>query len=140
MWPPVVISSRTVSCPTTRSFSDAVSVTPSVVARGRAAMSNGMVFTLSSGSCATLAQLPLRPSRRRERVLPLSRRYPMGYRVAVVGATGNVGREMLSILEELSFPVDKIHAIASRKSIGIDVGWKDGIIKCEDVEQFDFSR
>jgi aspartate-semialdehyde dehydrogenase len=64
----------------------------------------------------------------------------MGYRVAVVGATGNVGREMLNILEELQFPVDKIHAIASRKSIGVEVGWKDGVIKCEDIAQFDFSR
>ena len=64
----------------------------------------------------------------------------MGYRVAVVGATGNVGREMLNILEELEFPVDKIHAIASRKSIGVEVGWKNGVIKCEDIEQFDFSR
>jgi aspartate-semialdehyde dehydrogenase len=64
----------------------------------------------------------------------------MGYRVAVVGATGNVSREMLNILEEVSFPVDEIHAIASRKSIGVDVGWKDGTIKCEDVAQFDFSR
>jgi aspartate-semialdehyde dehydrogenase len=64
----------------------------------------------------------------------------MGYRVAVVGATGNVGREMLNILEELEFPVDRIHAIASRKSIGVDVGWKDGVVKCEDVAQFDFSR
>jgi aspartate-semialdehyde dehydrogenase len=63
----------------------------------------------------------------------------MGYRVAVVGATGNVGREMLNILEELQFPVDKIHAIASRKSIGVEVGWKNGVIKCEDVAQFDFS-
>ncbi|MBS0410793.1 MAG: aspartate-semialdehyde dehydrogenase [Proteobacteria bacterium] len=63
----------------------------------------------------------------------------MGYRVAVVGATGNVGREMLNILEEVNFPVDEIHAIASRKSIGVEVGWKDGVIKCEDVEQFDFS-
>jgi aspartate-semialdehyde dehydrogenase len=64
----------------------------------------------------------------------------MGYRVAVVGATGNVGREMLNILEELEFPVDEIHAIASRKSIGVDVGWKNGVIKCEDIAQFDFSR
>ena len=63
----------------------------------------------------------------------------MGYRVAVVGATGAVGREMLNILEELEFPVDKIHAIASRKSIGVEVGWKAGVIKCEDVAQFDFS-
>jgi aspartate-semialdehyde dehydrogenase len=64
----------------------------------------------------------------------------MGYRVAVVGATGNVGREMLNILEELEFPVDKIHALASRKSIGVDVGWKNGVVQCEDIEQFDFSR
>jgi aspartate-semialdehyde dehydrogenase len=64
----------------------------------------------------------------------------MGYRVAVVGATGNVGREMLNILEEVEFPVDEIHAIASRKSIGVDVGWKDGTVKCEDIAQFDFSR
>ena len=63
----------------------------------------------------------------------------MGYRVAVVGATGNVGREMLNILEEVEFPVDKIHAIASRKSIGVEVSFGDKIIKCQDVEQFDFS-
>ncbi|MBA4011322.1 MAG: aspartate-semialdehyde dehydrogenase [Phenylobacterium sp.] len=63
----------------------------------------------------------------------------MGYRVAVVGATGNVGREMLNILEEVNFPVDKIHAIASRKSIGVEVSFGEQILKCEDVEQFDFS-
>ncbi len=63
----------------------------------------------------------------------------MGYRVAVVGATGNVGREMLNILEELEFPIDKIHAIASRKSIGVEVSFGDKIIKCEDIAQFDFS-
>ncbi|MDQ0465633.1 aspartate-semialdehyde dehydrogenase [Caulobacter ginsengisoli] len=63
----------------------------------------------------------------------------MGYRVAVVGATGNVGREMFNILEELNFPVDKIHAIASRKSIGIEVSFGDRILKCEDLAQFDFS-
>ncbi|ODT87222.1 aspartate-semialdehyde dehydrogenase [Phenylobacterium sp. SCN 70-31] len=64
----------------------------------------------------------------------------MGYRVAVVGATGNVGREMLNILEEVNFPVAKIHAIASRKSIGVEVSFGDRILKCEDVEQFDFSK
>ena len=63
----------------------------------------------------------------------------MGYRVAVVGATGNVGREMLNILEEVNFPVEKIHAIASRKSIGVEVSFGERILKCEDVEQFDFS-
>jgi aspartate-semialdehyde dehydrogenase len=64
----------------------------------------------------------------------------MGYRVAVVGATGAVGREMLNILEEVDFPVDRMHAIASRNSIGVDVGWKAGTIKCEDIANFDFSR
>ena len=64
----------------------------------------------------------------------------MGYRVAVVGATGNVGREMLNILEELEFPVDKIHAIASRKSIGVEVSFGEERIPCEDIEQFDFSQ
>ena len=42
----------------------------------------------------------------------------MSFKVAVVGATGNVGREMLNILEEVNFPVDKIHAIASRTRDG----------------------
>ncbi|MFZ5719670.1 MAG: aspartate-semialdehyde dehydrogenase [Pseudomonadota bacterium] len=64
----------------------------------------------------------------------------MGYRVAVVGATGNVGREMLNILEEVNFPVEKIHALASRKSIGVEVSFGDKILKCEDIEQFDFSK
>ena len=49
----------------------------------------------------------------------------MGYRVAVVGATGNVGREMLAILEELEFPVDEIFAVASRKSIGLEVNFAE---------------
>ena len=63
----------------------------------------------------------------------------MGFKVAVVGATGNVGREMLNILEEVNFPVDKIHALASRKSIGVQVSFGDRVIACEDVEKFDFS-
>jgi aspartate-semialdehyde dehydrogenase len=63
----------------------------------------------------------------------------MGYRVAVVGATGAVGREMLNILEEVNFPVDRLHAIASRNSLGIEVGWKSGVVKCEDIARFDFS-
>jgi aspartate-semialdehyde dehydrogenase len=64
----------------------------------------------------------------------------MGYRVAIVGATGNVGREMLVILEELKFPVDKLHAVASRRSIGLEVDFGDQTIKCEDIETFDFSK
>ena len=63
----------------------------------------------------------------------------MGYRVAVVGATGNVGREMLVILEEVGFPVDEIFALASRKSIGVEVNFGDRTLYCQDIEQFDFS-
>src|SRR5579875_2627085 len=63
----------------------------------------------------------------------------MGYRIAVVGATGNVGREMLVILDELKFPVDRLHAVASRRSIGLPVDWRDSQVKCEDIETFDFS-
>jgi aspartate-semialdehyde dehydrogenase len=64
----------------------------------------------------------------------------MGYRVAVVGATGNVGREMMNILEELEFPVDEMFAIASRKSIGVEVNFGNQRLKCQDLEQFDFSK
>lgn len=64
----------------------------------------------------------------------------MGYRVAVVGATGAVGREMLTILEEENFPIDKIHAVASRRSKGVEVNFGDRTVRCEDIEQFDFSQ
>ena len=64
----------------------------------------------------------------------------MGYRVAVVGATGNVGREMMHILEELRFPVDEIHAVASRKSVGKEVSFGDRTLKCVDLESFDFAK
>jgi aspartate-semialdehyde dehydrogenase len=64
----------------------------------------------------------------------------MGYRVAVVGATGNVGREMFAILEEVNFPVDEIYAVASRKSIGVEVSFGERILKCQALDQFDFSK
>ncbi len=64
----------------------------------------------------------------------------MGYRVAIVGATGNVGREMLNILEELEFPVEEMHAVASRRSLGVEVAWGDRTIRCQDIEAFDFSK
>jgi aspartate-semialdehyde dehydrogenase len=62
----------------------------------------------------------------------------MSYKVAVVGATGNVGREMLSILEERQFPVDEVFALASRRSMGTEVSFGDRTLKCQDLEQFDF--
>ena len=64
----------------------------------------------------------------------------MGYKVAIVGATGNVGREMLNILEELNFPVEEMHAVASRKSKGVEVAWGDKVVKCQDIDGFDFSK
>src|SRR4249919_2611102 len=62
----------------------------------------------------------------------------MGYRVAVIGATGNVGREMLNILAEREFPADEVFAIASRKSMGVEVSYGDQRLKCRDLANFDF--
>jgi aspartate-semialdehyde dehydrogenase len=63
----------------------------------------------------------------------------MGYRVAVVGATGNVGREMLNILDERQFPVDEIVALASRRSIGTEISFGDKTLKTKDLDTFDFT-
>lgn len=63
----------------------------------------------------------------------------MALRVAVVGATGNVGQEMLNILQERLFPADEVIAIASRRSIGRTVSYGDKELKCHDIENFDFS-
>ncbi len=63
----------------------------------------------------------------------------MGYRVAVVGATGNVGREMLNILAERQFPVDEIVALASRRSLGSEISFGDKTLKSKDLDTFDFT-
>src|SRR6185312_8354718 len=64
-----------------------------------------------------------------------------GERIAsAAGATSNVGREMLAILEELDFPVDEIHALASRKSIGVEANFAERRLLGQDVETFDFSK
>jgi len=63
----------------------------------------------------------------------------MGYKVAVVGATGNVGREMLNILAEREFPVDEIAALASRRSLGTECSFGDTTLKTQDLDQFDFT-
>jgi aspartate-semialdehyde dehydrogenase len=62
----------------------------------------------------------------------------MEYKVAVVGATGNVGREMLNILAERDFPASEVHALASRRSLGSEVTYGSTTLKCKDLEQFDF--
>ena len=64
----------------------------------------------------------------------------MGYKVAVVGATGNVGREMLNILAEREFPADEVFAIASRRSMGVEVSYGDKRLKCQRPRAFRFPR
>jgi aspartate-semialdehyde dehydrogenase len=63
----------------------------------------------------------------------------MGYKVAVVGATGSVGREMLNILAEREFPADKVVALASRRSTGVEVSYGDKVLKVKALDQYDFS-
>ena len=62
-----------------------------------------------------------------------------GFKVAVVGATGNVGREMLAILAERHFPVSEVVALASPASIGSEVSFGDKTLKCKALEHYDFS-
>ena len=63
----------------------------------------------------------------------------MGYKVAVVGATGNVGREMLGILDERKFPADEVVALASRRSVGVEVSYGERTLKVKALEHYDFS-
>jgi len=62
----------------------------------------------------------------------------MSWKIAVVGATGNVGREMLNILSEREFPASEVVAIASRKSVGREVSFGDHTLKCKALENYDF--
>jgi len=64
----------------------------------------------------------------------------MGYSVAIVGATGNVGTEMLTILAESDLDVSEVFAVASRRSVGREVSFGDETLKCKDLETFDFSK
>ena len=63
----------------------------------------------------------------------------MGYKVALVGATGNVGREMLNILDERKFPADEVVALASRRSMGTEVSFGDKTLKVKALDSYDFS-
>jgi aspartate-semialdehyde dehydrogenase len=63
----------------------------------------------------------------------------MGFKVAVVGATGNVGRVMLDILEERAFPADEVVALASRRSQGVEVSYGDRRLKAKALDTYDFS-
>jgi aspartate-semialdehyde dehydrogenase len=65
----------------------------------------------------------------------------MGYRVAVVGATGNVGREILNVLAERQFPADEVAAVASSRSTGdvIDFGESGQTLTVRNLDHFDFA-
>ncbi len=63
----------------------------------------------------------------------------MGFKIAVAGATGNVGREMLNILEERGFPADEVVALASRRSVGTEVSYGDRTLKVKALDNYDFS-
>ena len=63
----------------------------------------------------------------------------MGYKVAVVGATGNVGQELLNIMAEREFPADEVVALASRRSQGKEISYGDKTLKCQTLDNYDFS-
>ncbi|HWK63770.1 MAG TPA: aspartate-semialdehyde dehydrogenase [Rhizobiaceae bacterium] len=63
----------------------------------------------------------------------------MGFKVAIVGATGNVGREMLNILEERGFPADEVVPLASRRSVGTEVSYGDRTLKVKALDSYDFA-
>src|SRR3546814_751758 len=63
----------------------------------------------------------------------------MGYKIAVAGATGNVGREILNTLAERNFPVDELYALASERSAGREISFgEDRVLKVRDLATFDF--
>jgi len=64
----------------------------------------------------------------------------MSYRVAVAGATGNVGREMLNTLSERNFPISEIYALASKRSAGKEISFGDKTLKVLDLDDFDFTK
>src|SRR6201992_1944527 len=62
----------------------------------------------------------------------------MSYKVAIVGATGNLGREMLSVLAERQFPVSEVVALASTRSVGTEVSFGDATLKVKALDYYDF--
>src|ERR1700753_3289639 len=62
----------------------------------------------------------------------------MAYKIAVVGATGNVGREMLKVLVQRQFPIAEVVALASTRSVGSEVSFGDGVLKVKALDYFDF--
>src|ERR1035438_4216002 len=102
---------------------------------------HGLVSSRLPLSCALFslrsAAIRLRPGSAREAYF--FGELTMGYKVAVAGATGNVGREMLAILAERAFPADEVVALASRKSIGQECSFGDKTLKVKALDHYDFS-
>src|SRR6202012_3796516 len=80
-----------------------------------------------------------RPFGAMERSQFKTRKRAMSFKVAIVGATGNVGREMLDVLAERRFPVSEVVALASSRSVGTEVSFGDKVLKCRNLENYDFS-
>ena len=62
------------------------------------------------------------------------------YNIAIAGATGNVGREIINILEERNFPIENLYLLASSRSKGKKINFKEQEIIVEDLSDFDFSK
>src|SRR5258708_24528773 len=62
----------------------------------------------------------------------------MAYKIAVVGATGNVGRAMLNVLVQRQFPISEVVALASTRSVGTEVSFGDGTLKVKALDYYDF--
>src|SRR5205807_3199407 len=99
----------------------------------RAAFESALSGPILSPRSPWAARHPRRPAAEKPSELA------MGYRVAVVGATGNVGREMLAVLAERSFPADEVVALASRRSQGSEVRFGDKTLKTKALQHHDFS-
>jgi len=62
----------------------------------------------------------------------------MAYKIAVIGATGNVGRGMLNVLVQRQFPISEVVALASTRSVGTEVSFGDGVLKVKALDYYDF--
>ncbi|SVB13607.1 uncharacterized protein METZ01_LOCUS166461, partial [marine metagenome] len=62
------------------------------------------------------------------------------YNIAVIGATGNVGREILNILDERNFPIENLYLLASSRSKGNKINFKNQELIVEDLSEFDFTK
>src|SRR5690606_7554533 len=82
---------------------------------------------------------PVGRDRRWSRGRKERKRNPMGYRVAVIGATGNVGREMLAVLAERKFPISELIPLASSRSVGQELSFGDKRVKAKALDTFDFT-